>query len=669
MRRRTMWTTRLTTAVVATGSLLAGAAGGGAAHPPRGHHPQRPTAVVDWSAERQTIDGFGGSFAFHKAGAIQRLGEPLTSRMLDMIFDEEAGIGLDIVRVMVGDGGVGVWGDQLYDGPTQTIEPRPGVFVWDQPGWEQQKAAFDAHQIWLMREARKRGVKTFLASAWSPPAWMKQNNSVISSGADGPPNKLRPDMYQAYADYLAEYVIGYEREFGVRITHVSPTNEPEVTTGYSSSQWTAEELRVLVRDYLGPTFERRGVTAKIVLGEGINFDERFALPAITDPAANRHVDVVAAHGYAGLVDDATRAAPGAFANAQALGKTIWQTEYMNQGAPRDRLFVNNTISDGLRYANLIGNLFDETGLGAYFWWWPVANNGADGSDLIRLVNTGTPQSGNPTENGQYRIFKRYYAIGQYSRFLDPGDVLIGATKTPAPGVSITAYKDQKTRDFTIVMVNNNPADVPIDVDLTGGFPLHRTGQAVVPYRTSASENMKRLPDIRTRDRSFTATLRGQSVTTFVPEWSKLPGLPDRKDVFSTYLAEENDGQSRGLQVRPAPDRGKIVAGVRDGSYLRWANVNFADGSAAGFADQKGQLRLHATVAPRSGGVIEARIDGPRGPLVGTMTVPAGTGAEWVTTTTWVDTGPAAANGFHDLYLVFRGGSQALFDVDHADFSD
>ncbi|MDG4825737.1 glycoside hydrolase [Asanoa sp. WMMD1127] len=650
-RRRGGWTIGLAVVVGAAGTLLAPT--GGAAHPPA-----RPTAVVDWHDERQTIDGFGGSFAFHKAGGIQRLGEPLTSQLLDMVFDDRTGIGLDIVRVMVGDGGVGVWGDQLYDGPTETIQPQPGVFVWDQPDWPAKKASFDSHQIWLMREARERGVTTFMASVWSPPAWMKQNNSVVSSGPDGPPNKIRPDMFQAFADYLAEYVLGYEREFGIRITHVSPTNEPEVTTGYSSSQWTAEELRTLVRDHLGPTFERRGVRAKIVLGEGVAFDERFALPAITDPAADRYVDVVAAHGYAGLVDEATRAAPDAFANARARGKTIWQTEYMNQGAPRDRLFVNNTISDGLRYAKLIANLFDETRLNAYFWWWPVANNGADGSDLIRLVNTGTPQSGNPTENGQYRIFKRYYTIGQYSRFVDQGSVMVGATKHPAPGLTLTAYK--RGRDFAIVVVNDNPADVTIDVDLG-------RHEAVVPYRTSASENMRKLPAVHTRGRSFTTTLRGQSVTTFVPARAAQPAFPDRKDVFSTYLAEENDGHSPGLRVRRTDERGPIITGVRDGSFIRWANVNFADGSAAGFADQKGELRLHATVAPRAGGVIEARVDGPRGKVVGQVTVPPGDG--WVTATTWIDTSPGAANGFHDLYLVFRGGRGQLFDVDTVAFSD
>jgi glucuronoarabinoxylan endo-1,4-beta-xylanase len=658
--------------VVMAGSTAAWAADD-AAKAPTDH----ATAVVDWDDERQDVDGFGGAFAFHKAGSIQRLGEPLASQMLDMIFDDEAGIGLDIVRVMVGDGGVGVWGDQLYDGPTQTIEPAPGELVWDQPDWEQVKPTFDRYQVWLMKEAQERGVDTILASVWSPPAWMKENGSVVRT-SDGRPNRLRDDMYDEFAAYLAEYVIGYEREFGIRITHISPTNEPDVTTGYSSSLWTPEELRVFVRDHLGPTFAERGVDAEIVLGEGVRFEERFALPAITDPAANQYVDVVAAHAYTGLVDGATRAAPGAFATSHELGKRIWQTEYMNQGAPRDRLFVNNTMTDGLRYAELIGNLFNETRLGAYFWWWPVANNGADGSDLIRLVNTGTPQSGNPTETGEYRIFKRYYAIGQYSRFVDPGMVLLGTTPQPAPGVTVTAFKDPQTGEFAVVVVNKNAHDVALDLELDGGFPLpERRPGALAAYRTSASENMVRLDDVRVRDEVATTTLRAGSVTTFVPAEGALPGLPDRKDVFSTYPAEENDGTSPGVRTAPAEERGLVATGVRDGAWLRWANVNFADGSAAGFADQKGELRLHAHVRSTSStaSTIEVRIDDPvDGAVVGTLEVPPGTGG-WTTATTWIDTSPdGGAYGFHDLYLVVDGepagaANASLLDLDYAEFSD
>lgn len=660
--------------------------------------------AVDWSAERQQIDGFGGSWAFHKAGGVQRLGEPLSSEMLDMVFDQEVGIDLDIVRVMVGDGGRNEWGDSLYDGPTETIQPAPGAYVWDMPDWEERKDDFDAYQIWLMQEAQERGVETILASVWSPPAWMKQNESVLRSGWFGPPNKLRVDMYQEFADYLAEYIEGYKEHFGINITHISPTNEPDLSTGYSSAEWSPAELNVFVRDYLGPTFESRGVEAKIVLGETVAFQENWVREALNDPETEPYVDVVAAHAYTGLINDSTAPRDTAFELSNSLGKSVWQTEYMNQGAPGDNLFSRNTITDGLRYATLISNMFETSELSAYFWWWPVANNGADGSDLIRLANTGTAQSGAPTETGEYRVFKRYYTLGQYSRFVDDNFVMIDSDQNPADGVTVSAFKDPETGNFAIVATNNSDDDLELAFDLEGGFELppeskddckaggwktftnpsfKNQGQcvsyvaaekgpqsAVVPYRTSARENMSKLEHIATQDRSFTTTLPAQSVTTFVPASAELPELPDRKDVFSTYGAADNDGQSSGLTSSVVEGRGEVLTGVHDGSYVSYANFNFADGSASGAAGSKGVLNIHAEVAPLNGGQIEARLGSPDGPVVATMDVPAATEAgEWQTVSASVDTSEGAARGFQDVYLVFTGGAGDLFDIHEVRFSD
>lgn len=654
------------------------------------------TSAVTWDSHRQDIDGFGGSFAFHKAGSIQRLEEPTRSRILDMIFDQDDGIGLDIVRVMVGDGGLGEWGDDVYDGPTDTIMPEPGELVWDQPGWDERKEDFDRYQIWLMNEAKKRGVDTFFASAWSPPAWMKENSSV-TGGGDGP-NRLRDDMYQEYADYLAEYVLGYEEHFGIEIDYISPTNEPDFSGGYSSCLWTPEELNVFVRDYLAPTFDERDVPAEIVLGEAVAFTDEYARPALTDPETVDDVDVVAAHAYAGLVDERTAPDPDEWTTSTDRGKTIWQTEYMNQGAPRDRLFVNNTITDGLRYATVIGNMTDLIDLNAYFWWWPASNSGADGSNLIRLVNDGSPQSGNPTETGEYRVFKRYYTIGNYSRFVDPGWVRLGADARPADDVLITAYKDPGTGNFAIVAVNNADTDRELTLELDG-FPSEV--DAVVPYRTSASENLWKLDDVDVDDGAVDVRLRGSSVTTFIPEEFELPDLPRVRDVFSTYPAEENDGMSPGLKVRAgAQTQGHqdgdqnglgdgVVTNIRHGTYLAYENVNFGDGSAAGFLDQKGELRMHARVAPMYGGTIEVRLDDPAdGPVVGSLSVPAADDPrschrpwslpcfgpdEWITVSTDIDTDPdGGAYGFHDMYLVFQNHPSAnlrMFVVDGVEFSD
>lgn len=642
--------------------IVIGASASASAHTPA---LPRGVSTIDWNAERQVIDGFGGSFAFHKGGSIMRLDEPVRTQILDMIFSREKGIGLSIVRNVIGDGGIEEWGDPHYDGPSETIMPEPDKFVWDDEDWD--KDSFDRYQIWIMNEAKKRGVRTFFSTAWSPPAWMKKNRSVIDTGGD-PPNKLDESMYRKYAEYLAAYVKGYKEHFGIDITHISPANEPEVSTRYSSCLWTPEELNLFVRDYLAPTFKEKGVPAKIVLGESMKFSEEYALPALTDPKTAPAVDVVAAHAYQGLLAGDTMPDPDAFARSKELGKTIWQTEYMNQGEAK-QTFAHNTIEDGLKYATLIGNMFDVTGVSAYFWWWPAANNGADGSDLIRLSNDGSDQRVAPTENNLFRVFKRYYAFGNYSRFIRPGYKRIEANKHPAEDVLVTAYKDPKTGNFAVVAVNNSPKPQTVTFYLKG-FP--KNVHSVVPYRTSASENLKKLDAVKVKKHRFTVNLREKSVTTFIPMQFELPALPELKDVFSTYYPHENDGQS-GIRLKNTPE-GKAAVPLKDGSYIRYTRVNFADGSADGQAHMRGILSMHARVASRGGGTIEVRLDHPGGKKVGTMRVPKGKGADKrFTVSTMIDTNEKdGAYGIHDLYLVFKGGKRhegPLFDVSRFEFSD
>lgn len=61
----------------------------------------------------------------------------------------------------------------------------------------------------------------------------------------------------------------------------------------------------------------------------------------------------------------------------------------------------------------------------------------------------------------------------------------------------------------------------------------------------------------------------------------------------------------------------------------------------------------------SGGSIEIRLDGETGKLVGTCAV-SGTGGwqTWTTKTCGID----VVSGVHDLFLVFKGGSGFLFNV-------
>ncbi len=90
------------------------------------------------------------------------------------------------------------------------------------------------------------GKLTLYGSPWSPPAFMKDNNNMLRGG------KLKPDHYQAWANYFTKFVRAYEKE-GIPVWGISIQNEPMATQKWESCIFTAEEER----DFLKITLVRR----------------------------------------------------------------------------------------------------------------------------------------------------------------------------------------------------------------------------------------------------------------------------------------------------------------------------------------------------------------------------------------------------------------------------
>jgi glucuronoarabinoxylan endo-1,4-beta-xylanase len=132
-----------------------------------------------------------------------------------------------------------VRGDET-NGPTPTIEPEEGV--WQFEG--------DEEHVWAAREALKRRGEKVMATVWSPPAWMKTNACVHDGG------ELRRDKYQAFADYLSRYVREWRDRFGIELCAISPANEPDLVTKYSSCIWSANSKYAIRARLLAPTFRR-----------------------------------------------------------------------------------------------------------------------------------------------------------------------------------------------------------------------------------------------------------------------------------------------------------------------------------------------------------------------------------------------------------------------------
>ena len=89
------------------------------------------------------------------------------------------------------------------------------------------------------------------ASPWSPPVWMKTNNSI-----GGGSLKWDPGILSSYATYLARWVESY-RAAGMNVYGLVPQNEPNITNTYPTCLWTAAPLHEFIGDYLGPTLRDR----------------------------------------------------------------------------------------------------------------------------------------------------------------------------------------------------------------------------------------------------------------------------------------------------------------------------------------------------------------------------------------------------------------------------
>ncbi len=418
----------------------------------------------------QEIDGFGVCLAFHQAGMLQK--HPKRDEVMDLLFETA---GASILRNIVGDGGV--WGDET-NGPTPTIEPEEGI--WQFEG--------DEEQIWAAREALKRRGEKVMATVWSPPAWMKTNACVHKGG------ELRTDKYQAFADYLSRYVREWHDRFGITIDAISPANEPDLVTDYSSCIWSGEQYRDFVRDYLAPAFQRDGITAKVVAPETMSctaHTEQYTDLIFADEAATASVDIVGLHGYGH--DSVIAPVRGAAEH----GKKVWQTELCDINV-MEEWQKGSDIVNGIFWAENIYHYLTMMHVSAYIYFWG-ASIYDNGGNLV-YINM---------ETGEIQVPKRLYTFGNFARFVRPGYhrlTVYGAEAETKLSAFTSADGDE------LILVSINPLDREATLYVKIGETASDTAQG---YRTSATEDLAEIEPVKLENGCIKETLPPQSVTTWI----------------------------------------------------------------------------------------------------------------------------------------------------------
>jgi arabinoxylan arabinofuranohydrolase len=144
-----------------------------------------------------------------------------------------------------------------------------------------------------------------------------------------------------------------------------------------------------------------------------------------------------------------------------------------------------------------------------------------------------------------------------------------------------------------------------------------------------------------------------------PEISKTDdGVTDSVAPLIPYYRTEGETMAWGenVEVEDCDAGGRDVSNIENGDYIKVESVDFLTGAT----------KFEASVASAgAGGTIELHLDSEGGALVGTCSVsPTGGWQMWST----ISCDVTGAEGVHDLFLVFKGGSGSLFNLDYWQFT-
>lgn len=149
------------------------------------------------------------------------------------------------------------------------------------------------------------------------------------------------------------------------------------------------------------------------------------------------------------------------------------------------------------------------------------------------------------------------------------------------------------------------------------------------------------------------------INTITGTWG---GVSQVKNL-NPYVRTEAEtlGWSKGINTAECSETGFFVNSLN----MKVVNIQSGDWTAVSKADLgTGAKTFAVKAAGLSGGTIEVRLDGIGGTKIGEVTIPSGNGSTWGEYSCTLSGG----TGVHNLYFVFKGSSNKLFELDYWKFS-
>ncbi len=391
----------------------------------------QPCVFVDPGRTFQTMIGIGGALTDASAETFAKMPKEKQQEILQQYFDPEKGLGYTLVRTNIHSC------DFSSSSYTYVNENDAALNSFSVAHDRQFRIPFIKQAT-----AAAGGTLTLFASPWSPPAWMKDNKDMLHGG------KLKPAYYQSWADYFVKFIRAYQAE-GIPVWGISVQNEPMAKQTWESCIYTAEEERDFIKNFLGPTLQKAGLSEKKLIAWDHNRDLIYQRASIilSDPEAAKYVWGIGFHWY----EDWTGG-----------GKLFDNVKRVNEAYPNTHLIFTEGCAESFTFSKM------------YEWKWGEVY----GRSMINDFNNGTvgwtdwnillDETGGPnhvqnlcfaplhanTRTGELYYLSSFYYIGHFSKFIRPGAKRIISSASRGQLLT-TAFLNTSGKIVVIVMNQSN----------------------------------------------------------------------------------------------------------------------------------------------------------------------------------------------------------------------
>jgi glucosylceramidase len=271
--------------------------------------------------------------------------------------------------------------------------------------------------------------------------------------------KLLPAYDQVWANFFVAFIKAYEKE-GLHVWGVSTQNEPMAKQTWESCNYTAEEERDFIKNFLGPTLQKAGLGSRKIIAWDHNRDLIYqrASTILSDPGAAKYVWGVGFHWYeswtgGGKIFDNVRRVAEAYPNTHLI---------FTEGCVES--FKPDQINDWKWGEDYGRNMIQDFNNGTVGWTdWNILLDDQGGPNHVGNF-CFAPVHAN-VQTGELTYMNSFYYIGHFSKFIQPGAKRI--ISSSSRGQLLTTAFLNPDKSIAVVVMNASEEKIGYRVWLKG----------------------------------------------------------------------------------------------------------------------------------------------------------------------------------------------------------